>query len=80
MDPGFIAEEECMKHQNITTCVATKPLTKLLFLVNQLILTRVKLKFCIGTLWNKQRSVWYVNMCVRPPVVPVTVMIWWGVP
>ncbi len=29
MEPGFVAEEECIKHQNIAVCIVMKPSIKL---------------------------------------------------
>ncbi len=52
MEPDFITEEELIKHRNITICVATKPSTKLGSFI-QRALTRVELKFCMGSLWNE---------------------------
>ncbi len=43
MEPGFITAEKRIEHQNITMCAVIDKTQ--LFLVNQLALTRVELKF-----------------------------------
>ncbi len=78
MESGFITEEECIEHQNIATGVGNKAIDKTwLFLVNQMALSHVDSKFCIGRPWNEVSS--SSTSVKASPVTTVSVM-WWGIP